>query len=92
MEAEGVGGELRCGYALAARLGGWRLAAAALGEQSVVRAELHNIDPYWITQRPLTLSLRLGDLSWSWDDVQVEGGELRLAGAPREGVKVLHGT
>lgn len=90
MQAEGIGGELRAGYAVAARLDAWRL--VPYDQRHVVHGKLRHPDPYLMQQRPLTLILRVGAFTWTWENVVLEGGGILIEGAPVEGVKVLHGT
>lgn len=94
MRAEGVGGELRHGYAVVARLGPWKLEPAdERADQHVVSIRPAKLDPYLRDQRPLRLMLRVGGLTWTWDDADlIDGGRVLIAGAPVEGVKVLNGT
>lgn len=94
MRAEGVGGELRHGYALVARLGPWKLTPAdAKMDQHHVSIAGAKLDPFLKGRRPLTLVLRLGDQTWTWDDADlIGGGRVLIEGAPVERVKVLNGT
>ena len=69
MRAQGRGGELRCGYQLAATLGDWWFVAAHArkDERFAVTADVVE-DPhrYWIKQRGLTLHLYKGKKLWRW--------------------------
>lgn len=94
MQVQGDTGELRYGYAVAGRLRRWRLTPVSdvIGsDECVVRGDL-TLDPFLSRQRPLSLTLLVGRLVWTWDDARVEDGHLVIAGAPVEGVRVLHGT
>lgn len=91
MRAEGFGGELLAGgYQHAASLGSWSLDASddqADGWRIVT--SFTNTDDYWITQGPMRVVLKLGDLEWSWDDVEFNGSSVIIvSGRPREGVVV----
>jgi hypothetical protein len=67
--ADGVSGELRVGYQLAARLGRWSidLDDTHLGPaRGTLRAAIVDAVPFWIDQRPFTARLQLGPGSWLW--------------------------
>lgn len=88
MRASGVGGELRHGYAVAARIGAWRLTlddVEVMGsEDAVVQGDI-NLDPFHSTRAPLDLVLRLGARTWTWHDARVEKGRhvlIRVTGRP----------
>ena len=93
MRAQGVGGELRHGYAVAVRIRSWILEPDKEGaDHHAVRITVDHVDPYFVKQRPLQLVLQLGPLSWTWDDALLEQDwRVTIRGAPVEGVKVLHG-
>jgi hypothetical protein len=96
MKAEGIGGELLVGgYQHAAYLGPWRLGPSDSGpDHWKIVAQLVHVDSYWITQSPVRVVLRLGDLEWSWDDVQFDPDNPSasiVSGMPREGVRVVRG-
>lgn len=90
MQAEGFGGEVRAGYAIAARIEYWRLVPNVDGRH-VVSGDIRP-DRFLIQREPLKLILRLGDLSWTWEDAKFENGRVLIEGAPVEGVKVLNGA
>lgn len=92
MLAEGYGGELRAGYMVAAQLGAWRLVPGEDGSHVVTFKSGMPVDAFAARQRPLTLILRIGSMTWTWDDAEYSDGQVRIHGAPVEGVKVLHGT
>jgi hypothetical protein len=88
VRASGIGGELRQGYAVAGRIGAWRLTldnAEVIGSEEVlVRGDI-NLDPFHSKREPLDLVLRLGDRTWTWHDARVERGQhvlIRVTGRP----------
>lgn len=86
MKAEGIGGELRCGYQVAAQLAAWELLDANPGWR--VQAVYASQNEYWLTQRPLTLTLVIGGYTWTWDGVEPESdGSIVVDSPPREGVR-----
>lgn len=70
----GVGGTVKVGYQVAARLQSWELA----GDQILARGA--QIDPFWITAEGVkTLSLPMGRTEWRWDHVDILGVTPTLA-------------
>jgi len=70
-EARGLAGDLRYGYQVAARLGGWRL--VPIGHPTALRFELSSsvvrvYDP-WCQYDPLDLRLQIGPNLWVWSDI-----------------------
>ena len=88
MKAAGIGGELRVGYQRAARLGQWSLASAGEGSDHwLISVQLAQRDEFWMEQNPSRVVLELGELSWTWDNIEFDGSSLiRVSGPPREGV------
>jgi hypothetical protein len=85
MEAEGIAGELRCGYQLAGKLGRWQLRPS--GQEHELQGVWLFWDPFWTTQRPLTLVLEIGHLRWTWPDVSLdERGSIAISSPPEEGI------
>lgn len=70
MRACGVSGELRYGYAIAARLGAWEITRARDGAGFRLDGAVLSADPVWIARRPLDLVLALGPVEWIWRDVE----------------------
>lgn len=82
--ASGVKGTLTVGGQLAGIIDNWTL--TDLDEGCEVTFSLARRDDYWITQRPMRITLELGFLSWSWDDVSFDGrATIFVSGPPREG-------
>ena len=83
--AEGVGGELRCAYAAAARLGRWALSApngTLDGDRRAIVIEILWRDDFLMLQRPLDLALRLGEVEWVWRSVLLDGETVHVRGGP----------
>lgn len=71
MNAEGYAGELRVGWHRCARLQEWSLeAGTALTCRFDITSKVEVLDDYWITQKPMTLSLVMGQFQWVWENVQ----------------------
>jgi len=86
MQAAGVGGELRVGYQRAARLGSWSLRPAG-EDESIISAQVVERDEFWMDQNPRRVVLEMGELSWTWDNIEFDGGSvIRVSGAPLQGV------
>jgi hypothetical protein len=82
--AEGIGGELRYSYQWAAQLGVWTLEQSPGGW--VIQAQIVRRNSYWLEQRPLSLVLYIGNLRWTWRDVELTGDTIHVSSAPEEGV------
>jgi hypothetical protein len=90
--AEGIGGELRVGYRVASALRHWSMRPDPEpnpDEVCTVAVEWAFQDPFWSTQRPQTLHLKVGAREWRWDQVEVGGNHITVRGKPQEGV--FHG-
>jgi hypothetical protein len=85
--ATGVQGVVKFGSIPAATLRTWRLQARE-GESHVwtLTGIAFNVNSFYITQTPLSVSLRVGSRNWRWRDVVLEivGGKVSgtLAGRP----------
>lgn len=55
----GCGGELRVGYQVAGHINGWVVTTTPAGDAVDVAIEIEPswLDPFWSTQRPLTVTL-----------------------------------
>jgi hypothetical protein len=63
---QGAGGELRVGYAVAARLKRWSIA------YDVLEAPDAEIDPYWGSEPgERSLRIKVGSSVWTWKGVDV---------------------
>lgn len=90
--AEGIGGELRVGYRVASVLGTWTMRPEPPpnpDEVYVVSAAFVSQDPFWSTQHPQALHLKLGARELRWDQSEVDGSQITVRGKPQEGV--FHG-
>lgn len=67
MRATGLSGELRHGYQQAAELGPWVIKDE--GPAFVFRAPVTRYNAVWMARKPLDLSLTLGGLTWTWNNV-----------------------
>jgi len=73
MRASGPSGELRVCYQRAAVLRDWTLdQEPAVPRAYTFKASLTQVDPFWITQRPIDLVITVGLTSWHWRDIQPE--------------------
>jgi hypothetical protein len=68
------------GYQLAAVIEGWRLTSlpiTALGTpiSSAGSGTIKKIDRFWITQRPITISVWMGSTWWTWKTANVDTTE-----------------
>lgn len=71
IEARGPSAELRVGYHHAIEIGWWELHGEPPGACEV-SGEVLSADPFWSTQRPMSLTLRFqGGLEWTWENVVV---------------------
>lgn len=88
MRVTGEGGRICMGYQSAARLGGWTLSRIQTEPEQVydLRAQLLDVDDYWISQRPLDLELQMAQRKWVWPNVEPnisnESLSATLTGAP----------
>lgn len=88
MRITGVGGQVRAGYQLAARVGAWTLERALAGPspEYTLTAEIVARDAYWAQQAPLAIDLVMGQRMWTWDPMQPAWGSQSLSaiviGAP----------
>ncbi len=86
-EATGVHGVVKYGPVPAATLKAWRLAARDDAPHSwTLTATAEDVNTFYSTQTPLTVSLRVGSRMWRWRDVVLEfaGGTVRgiVSGRP----------
>lgn len=86
-DATGIQGAVKFGPVQAATLKSWRLVAR--GDESCVwtlTATAVDVNTFYVTQTPLTVSLRVGSRNWRWSDVVLEivGGKVSgtLVGRP----------
>jgi hypothetical protein len=88
-QAEGIRGELRVGYRIAARLGRWSLMRSpeTLGDDKTrIRAEVVEHDEFWIAQGPQEIWLFMDRAWWVWSTAEVGGAgsvSLVVHGDPR---------
>jgi hypothetical protein len=89
-QAEGVRGELRVGYRVAARLGRWSLLRSpeTLGDDKTrIRVDVIEQDEFWSTQGPQEVWLNMGGpIWWIWPTAEVGGSgsvSLVVHGDPR---------
>lgn len=79
----GYGGALRFVYKDAADIGAWTLTLEPrLPRSYEFRASASERAEYWLSQRPLTLSLEVGGVTWEWSGVEPvwAGEELTVSG------------
>ena len=75
LRVTGLSGQLRVGYQVAAELGPWRLELAPqLPRQYEVHARVYRTDAYWLSERPMTLTLDVGSDVWAWAVAEPEVG------------------
>lgn len=84
LQVSGLRGQLRVGYQVAAELGPWRLSLAPqLPRQYEVHARVYRTDAYWLSERPLTLTLEVGSDVWAWAKTEPEIGGDELGAVVR---------
>jgi hypothetical protein len=86
-QAIGQQGAVKFGPIAAATLRSWRLQAREDEPQSwTLTGVAVNVNSFYITQTPLSVSLRVGSRNWRWNDVVLEivGGKVSgtLVGRP----------
>ncbi len=86
-QAAGREGVVKYGPVPAATLKAWRLAACDDVPQAwTLTATAVDVNTFYVTQTPLTVSLRVGSRNWRWSDVVLEivGGKVSgtLVGRP----------
>jgi hypothetical protein len=86
-QVTGQQGVVKFGPVPAASLVSWRLAARDDEPHTWdLTATAGNVNSFYVTQSPLSLSLRVGSRNWRWSDVVLEivGGTVRgtLTGRP----------
>jgi hypothetical protein len=81
LNQSGRGGELRCGYQVAARLGAW-----TLNHDGRVEAAVADLDTFWLESSPqVSLWLRVGRRHWVWRTVEVVSPDplvVKVIGSP----------
>jgi hypothetical protein len=77
-QASGVQGVLRFGTVAAAKLHSWRLSESAPMVWELT-ASIAEVNRFYITQTPLSVTLRVGSRNWCWRDVVLEivGSQVR---------------
>jgi hypothetical protein len=84
VKASGHGGALLAGgYEPAATIEDWSLAPIGPDEYQI-KVQLVGVHTWWITQRPMSIALRLGNRTWRWDGVHLDvpAGEILVRGNP----------
>lgn len=68
---EGRGGDLRVGYQVAGTIGSWVVTTTPTAEGIEIAIEIEPValDPYWSTQRPITVTLDWFGRCRVWRDV-----------------------
>lgn len=93
MTISGDHGIIRVGYQTAAVIGPWRLVrdedtmGMVMNHTSSGSATAKSIDKYWITQRPVSISMWMGAAWWTWDRAEIELGDkgkiaIKVTGIP----------
>ena len=86
MRIVGAGGELRVGYQVAGTIGAWAVTATPTEGATAIDAELQPVwlDPFWSTQRPMTVTLEWFGARRVWRNVAPEtsGPTWRLVNLP----------
>lgn len=88
MQASGYGGELKVAYQPAARLGAWNIRPIPDDpmERHRVEARIETRDPFWLEQGPDTLILEVGQMTWTWKNVEFNGVNIvDVEGPPEQG-------
>ena len=85
--ATGTQGAVKFGPIQAATLRSWRLTAREDAPQTwTLTGVAVNVNAFYITQTPLSVSLRVGSRNWRWSDVVLEivGGKVQgtVSGRP----------
>jgi hypothetical protein len=87
LSATGLSGELRSGYQLAGRFGGWKLAVHRKSpeseESSIVTITSLEPDGYWFGELPHSVRLQVGERMWVWREAErIDETHYRLLGEP----------
>lgn len=83
VRSSGATGEVRWSYLTAVSFGPWSAELTRAG--GVVTAQIARVDPYRVSQRPLSLVLPYGARTASWpvDTLQIAGDTLTVCVGPR---------
>jgi hypothetical protein len=82
-QATGHFGVVKFGSVPAASLKSWRLVRRDDAQTWDFTAKAEKVNRFYVTQAPLTLSLRVGSRDWRWSDVVLE-----ISGTTARGVVV----